>query len=53
MNKNYMIAKNNERKKNGEKFLRDTVDNLQDLLDQVTTIEIHGGEPPGIKLWKY
>ncbi len=55
VNKNYVrIAKIvNERKKNGEKFLRDTVDNLQDLLDQVTIIEIHGGEPTlETKLWE-
>lgn len=55
MKKNYIdIAKQvNDMKKQGKKFLRDTVDNLRELLENVTIIEIHGGEPTiETKLWQ-
>lgn len=40
-------------KQKGVKFLRDTVDNLQELLHNVRIIEIHGGEPTlETKLWE-
>ncbi len=40
-------------KQQGTKFLRDTVDSLQELLDNVRIIEIHGGEPTlETKLWE-
>ena len=55
MKRNYIsVAKQvNDAKNQGEKFLRDTVDNLQELLENVTIIEIHGGEPTlETKLWQ-
>lgn len=55
MKKNYIdIAKQvNDMKKQGKKFLRDNVNNLQELLENVTIIEIHGGEPTiETKLWQ-
>ena len=53
--RNYIDVANsvNKIKKQGEKFLRDTVDNLQELIDSVTIIEMHGGEPTlETKLWE-